>query len=227
MDEGRYLYCIVSPEHPPPSGLRGLGDRAVRRTAAGRLALWISALEARPSPSLERIRRHNEVVEAAMGKAGSPLPIRFGEWFPTTEELLEEVGEREEAYARCLEEVRDAVEFGVRVADPSRRPTPGPDTDARTGREYMEGLARSHADTRVREERGRRLAEALTSHLGPAAPRQRVETLPPEEGLVSLAHLVAREDVDRYRRKVSEFADRRGEHRFRITGPWPPYSFVD
>lgn len=227
MDEGRYLYCIVSPDHPPPSDLSGLEDREVRRIAAGRIVLWASRLEARPSPSLDRIRRHNEVVEAAMGEAGSPVPIRFGEWFPTREELLQEVGEREEAYARSLEAVRGAVELGVRITDPARRPEAAPDLNARTGREYMEGLARTHAEARAGEERGRRLGEALASHLGPLARRQRVEHLPAEEGLVSVAHLVDREDVERYRRAVAEFADGCGELRFRVSGPWPPYSFVE
>lgn len=233
MDDGCYVYCVVAPERRPPPDLVGLEDRAVRRLTSGPVALWVSELDARPSPSLERIRRHNEVVEAAMTESDSPVPMRFGQWFASRTELLEEVGERRESYARALESFRGAVELGVRVVDPARAPardSPGTADPGRaydTGREYMEELRRSHAEERSAEEAGRRVAEELAEHLGPVARRQRVETLPPEEGLVSLAHLVAREDEERYRRKVAGFGRRRSDLRLRVSGPWPPYSFAE
>lgn len=227
MAEGRYLYCVLPSDRPPPADVAGLEGRPVRRLEAEELALWASELAGRPSPSVERIRRHNEVVEAAMSEAATPLPMRFGQWFPDREALLSEAAGRAESWARALEEVRGAVEFAVRVLDPTREVVEPPPANAESGRAYMEGLARRRSEERSSEKRARRLVDELEAHLGPAARRQRWELLPADEGLVSVAHLVNRERTGAYRDRMSTFADDRGELRFRVSGPWPPYSFVE
>jgi len=227
MDEGLHLYCLVEPDRSPPEGLRGLEDGAVRRLDVGRLAAWVTALEGRPSPSLERVRRHNRVVEAAMSESSSPIPVRFGEWFGSREELLDAVREDEGAYLRRLEGLRGAVEFGVRVVDPDRSAPAERPGAAESGRVYMERLARAHAEERAARGDAERLAEALAAHVGSLARDARVDLRAPEGGLVSVAHLVARADEAAYRRAVGEFAERTTDVQFRVSGPWPPYSFVE
>ena len=45
-------------------------------------------------------------------------------------------------------------------------------------------------------------------------------------GIVTLSHLVARNDFDEYRERVQQLRDKFPELRFLLTGPWVPYSFA-
>jgi hypothetical protein len=47
------------------------------------------------------------------------------------------------------------------------------------------------------------------------------------EGLVAIAHLVARHDTGGYSDAIGTFSDRHPDLSFVTSGPWPPYGFVD
>lgn len=227
MDDGLYLYCIAPDGHAPPPDLRGMEGRPVRPTAMHGLLLWTSELAARPRPSLERVRRHDRVVQASVQGGDTPLPMRFGQWFPSRAELDRKVGEQADRHRRRLRAVAGAREFGVRVLEPSAVSVEEEPGEARSGRDYMERLARREGRKRDAEERGRRLADELAVHLEPLTREEFVAPLDPEEGLVSIAHLVSLGDAEAYREAVAEFGRRKDRLRFVVTGPWPPYSFVE
>lgn len=232
---GLYLYCIGPEGHRPGAGLRGLEEEPVHPLEAGGLTVWASSLEAPPSPSPGRIRRHDRVIRTATAGAVTPLPLRFGQWFATRREAVESVDKRKSDHLRALEDVRGSVEFGVRILGPGRATGEAPSgretTDdpeaagAGAGRAYLEALARRQADEEKRRERGRALARELGERLVPPVRRQR-----PEAGsgdvLAAVSQLVARTDVPRYRGGMRAHRKSRPELRFVVSGPWPPYSFV-
>lgn len=227
MADGRYLYCVAPGGHGPPSDLTGVDGREVRSVDHEGLTVWCSDIAERPVPSLDRIRRHDDVVRSAMTATTTPVPVRFGQWFPTRATMLEELDGERDRFGALLRKLGGTREYAVRVLE--RTPTGSREeatVNAGSGREYLEGLARREAEVRATRERGRELAEALASHLGGLVRDQRAETLEPPDGLLSVAHLVATDDAERYRDAVRGFAGDRGEVDFRVTGPWPPYSFV-
>lgn len=226
---GVYLYCVVPAGVAPPPGLEGIEDAPVLATHAEAFSAWYSELAARPEPSLERIRRHNRVVEAALTPEATPVPARFGQWLGSLEALEKKLQEATPAYAEALGRVAGSVEFGLRVLDPA---TPAPVAEsppapaATTGRAYLEALAARAAAERAVEERGRELATRVSALIGAVVRQERVERARSRHGIVSLAHLVAWPDVRSYRARVEGAREQHPELRFLLTGPWPPYSFA-
>lgn len=225
---GLYLYCLLPAGGASPGDLRGVDGSPVAALDEGAFRLWVSQVEAAPRPSPDRVRSHHAVVRAAMDGGTTPLPMRFGQWFPGREVLARRLEERGRDYGARLRDLEDAVELGVRFLDPAGVPVVhGTEAGARTGREYLEALAGQHQRRTEDEERGRRLARELGEALGDLVRRERIEPLEPGEGLVSVAHLVGRSDMDAHRRGIDAFRRAHGGLQLRESGPWPPYSFVD
>ncbi len=224
---GLYLYCLVPPGTEPPADLRGLEDAPVLGRSAGGLTCWVSPIPAVPDATLERIRRHDHVVEAALAADISPVPLRWGQWVEGDAALTAALIERQVAYREALERVAGAVEFGVRVLDPGRAPPPAPVAGgAGAGTAYMQALAARAAAERAVDARGQEIAARLRAVLGAIIRQERIEALPTRHGVVSLAHLVGRRAEGEYRAGVERVRRERPELRFLVTGPWPPYSFA-
>jgi len=223
---GLYLYCFVPAAVRPPALLGGLEDEPVQARALGDLGCWVSSCAARPEASLERVRRHNAVVEAALAGGTTPLPLRFGQWLETDGALEEVLLERRAAYLQALQRLDGTVEFGLRVLDPAlAQAEPSPPHGAASGTAYMRELAARVQAEQAVGARGLEIAARLRAVLGPHLKQERIEALPSRHGLVSLAHLIERRAEREYRAAVDDVRRQRPELRFLVTGPWPPYSF--
>lgn len=220
---GLYLYCVGPAGTPAPDGLEGVDGHAVDCLDLAGLRLWVSDMGPAEPATVERVRAHAGVVEAASARI-TPLPMRYGQWFETESALRAALEDRREELARSLAQVRDALEFGVRVVDPEARRDAPP--DGTSGRAYLEALARREREAAKARERGQRVAEALGAFLGGLVRAQRVRD-GGADTLVAIDHLVARHDTGNYRRRIEEFPEREAGLRFFFTGPWPPYGFVD
>lgn len=222
---GSYIYCIAPGGHEPQEDLRGLDDEPVRAVPVAGFSVWSSPLASAPAPSVPRIRRHDRVVRASATSATTPLPMRFGQWFASRERLERRIEENREDYGQTLRTLAGALEFGIRVIDPAL-PQPVERPVAESGREYLAALARER-DRRERiRARGEDLREEMADELeGLVRAERRTEPEAARE-LVSLAHLVPREHFEAYRARLSEFRGARPQLRLLVTGPWPPYSFV-
>lgn len=224
---GWYAYCVATPTPRQPAEVEGLEDGRVEVRTLGRISCWISRLEARPAPSVERIRRHNAVVESAAATGETPLPLRFGQWFASLDALDEAFLEREDDFARSLAHVAGCAEFGVQVLDPAlQRPSESAGPSGGGGREYLRLLAQRQAAERATEARGLELATRIRAQVGVALRDERIEPLQTAHGVVRLVHLVRHADADDYRQGLDEVRRGLPELRFLVSGPWPPYSFV-
>lgn len=237
---GLHLYCLLpdgkgdAASGAPSAGGSapappGVGHAPVQAVSVAGFRVWVSDHSEAPRPTLENIRAHDAIVRAAMERSSAtPLPMRFGQWFSGTGSLAERLDEAGPAYGDALARVQGKLELGVRIeVDPSSSPRDSREEETpATGREYMESLARRRRTQQEWDARGRRLAGELRRRLGDLVQDERIRTLAPPEGLVSVAHLVAPDDEDEWARIVDRF-DRESEaltcHR---TGPWPPYSFA-
>ena len=231
MSGGVYLFCASDAEAlgtGPP--LAGWGAEPVEALPVPPLVLWIQSLSAAPERTAESVLTHHRVVEEAWRRAPAVAPMRFGQWFRDAAALEEALEPRVGDLARDLETVRGAGEHVVRLreAAPAQEPPlrePAVSGGAGRGRAHLEALAARDRRRREREARARAVAAELSVAVGTLARRERVEPLH-EEGLVSVAHLVAREDEAAYAAAVETFVGGRGELEASRGGPWPPYSFV-
>jgi hypothetical protein len=220
---GVYLYCLGPTELPDPEDVTGVDGASVRAEEVEGFRAWLSDTDAPPTASVARVREHNAVVEAAAREV-TPVPIRFGQWFGSRGELEASLGSRRDGLRAALARVRGAVEFGVRVVDPAVERSV--DSDRSSGRAYLEALARREREAELARARGREIAVEMESSLGSSIREQRSRP-GGRHDLVAISHLVDRHDTGTYRRRLEELPPRYGDLHFVVTGPWPPYGFVD
>jgi hypothetical protein len=187
----------------------------------------------------EKVRAHDAVLEAALHHA--PLvPFRFGTIYRSDEHVRTML--REHSYlAGTLERLRGAVELGVKAfldgeAFERRHGVEGEEEPSEGGRAYL-----------LRKQRDRQLAAAQSS-LAAACAQESHEQLcgaaedcranplhPPEvagragEMILNGAYLVPQEREEEFKGTVAALQSRFGHDgvRYELTGPWPPYNFVD
>lgn len=175
---------------------------------------------------------HEEVLERLAAET-AVVPLRFGSVHRRLDGVEQLLRERGAALAEALEQVRGRVELGVKAWLAAE--TDGRDVPAPSGRAYLERL---RDERRRAADRSRELAAVLAeSHAQLAELAERAVVNPPQpreltgrgmEMVLNAAYLVPAGD-ESLRRAVSALdAQHRARGlRFEVTGPWPPYNFVD
>jgi hypothetical protein len=173
------------------------------------------------------VRAHHAIVADAWSRFPAVLPVRFGEWFATREELMAAVEPKVGEYESALTRVAGTGEFSIRILDPALAEAAGPEASTATrGTAYLRAaLERTRARARA-EARGRSVAAQLREALGSLIREERIEPLPSPHGLVTVAHLIARERETEYEAAAARFVESAPDLRFLRTGPWPPWSFT-
>ena len=235
-----------------PPGLPGTGQ--LRAVPAGP-SLWLIAADA-PLPrygevALARVVRDLEAVSrcavahsavvAHCARRGPVLPLRLLTLFASDERALAQVRRRRAVIERRLTHVAGRAEWGVqarldmesggaarRARTATRRQMAGlsPGTRflqlRRREREVARGLAAGARSAAAR------LYRALARHADDARQRPPVSVEGRPALLLDAAFLVPETGAALFRRAVRAQAAQAAEHglRVRLTGPWPPYSFV-
>lgn len=223
---GAHIYCIVARGKQPAGDLAGIAGARVAAAHGARLGVWYSEHDAAPAADALAVRAHHAVVQSAMTRTFTPVPVRFGQYFASVEPALEQIFAEEAKWLEQLARFARCAEFGVRIeadsgAETARdvHPTRG------SGTAYMAALARRHAEAQRRRAEGDAIAMRVHAALTGIVVVAKVE-IPVAGGLVNLAHLVAREREGHYHAALDEIRRSRPDLRFGFSGPWPPYSFV-
>ncbi len=196
----------------------------------------------------ERLRAHEAVLEAVHA-AGPVAPFRFGTIFRSEPELRAALARAEERLAARLEELRGASECGVKAwADDAalRRWLERHDEDARLARSELDAAAEG-GRRYLLEKKLRRRTEvqagelafdrAREAHAALAASAREAKIERPS-GLDEQAdrrpvlrgsYLVAAEQLAPFEQVLAELQGRDEDVGldYALSGPWPPYSFVE
>ena len=224
---GAYLYCVLPADAPDPS-VAGIDGVPLRSLRAHGVTVWVADVARAPQPDLDRIRAHDAVIRAAMDAGRTPVPIRFGQVAGSDDDVRAHLAGRD--YRPDLERVSGCVEFGIRIVDPevsdAAEPEPPAPGGTGTGAAYMRKLAaRVRALERTRA-RALEAAHGLNDELGPLVRESRIAPSERPPGAV-VAHLVQTSATDAYVARARELSHGRPPLRIVVTGPWPPYSFVE
>ena len=228
---GIYLYGIVG--FPPPllQQIRGLGGSPVFLVPDGDLAAIVSRAPRTPWPIDEvHLTLHETVVEEVMG-ARPVLPVRFNTFLGTREAVIALLDARADAFRSALERVEGKVEMGLRVLWKAPGETGVPLNTGTAGG----GPGTEYLHRRLREERRRaglrtagdrtiREVHAFFQSLAVETWLQRHTT---DRLLFTGAYLVERYRIDAFRAGVTKAQQRFFDLRLLLTGPWPPYHFVN
>lgn len=229
--DGLYLYGIVG--FPPPlfRQIRGFGGSPVSLVPHRDLAAVVSRSPLSPWPVDEaHLILHETVVEEVMG-ARPILPVRFNTFLRTKEAVIALLDERAQAFRSTLERVEGKVEIGLRVLweapGDADRPVDHQAREGSPGTEYLYRRLREkqrRAGLRAASERMIREVQVLFHSL---AAESRLQRLPTNRLLFTGDYLVERYRVDAFREGVAKAREEFSCLSFLLTGPWPPYHFVN
>jgi Gas vesicle synthesis protein GvpL/GvpF len=194
----------------------------------GDLAALVSALAPGelddPHALARRVRAHNDALLAALD-AGPVVPIRFGTLFINAAEVAGWLERNEPALLAELDRLRDSAEwaFAVSVAETAE---PEEAVSVGSAETYLDRrLAEGEAAALRRQE----LAEkAVVWHERLAATAEHA-LIGCGDALLDAAYLVRRSRQAEFEAALAEVQAEidASELRARLTGPWPPFNFVD
>jgi hypothetical protein len=252
-DRGWYVYGVVPAAEAPADlfdGIGGVGGAPVKLVAAGQLAAIATevpladfgedaiAENLRDPAWLEsRVRGHDAVLEATVG-AAPVVPFRFGTIYRGEDEVRAMLSEHERL-RDAIERVRGRVELGVKAFLAAAASEAEPDSGENAisaGRRYLEEKQRARRLADERELQRARWADESHARLVAVAEAATANPLQPpeisgreEEMFLNGAYLVALEREQEFRAVLAELETQLGPSgaRFELTGPWPPYNFVE
>ncbi|MFD9220532.1 GvpL/GvpF family gas vesicle protein [Streptomyces sp. NPDC060064] len=235
-----YVYGIARSSHPSlPELATGVGDppRPVRILRQGRLVALVSDAPEDLKPKRRDLLAHQNVLREA-GEEGTVLPLRFGGISPDDETLTAVLAEREDHYLDRLSALDGKTEYNVKATHDEEAvlhrvlaDDPGLRAMAEAGRtaqgasheQKMQLGERIAAAVQLRETRDADLVRATLE--GSA---EEVSAGPQSTGwLMNLSFLVIRERGADFLNAVDELRRQQPHLALTVTGPLPPYSFVE
>jgi hypothetical protein len=186
-----------------------------------------------------RALAHERVVEH-FAAAGTALPMKLFTLFTDEARAKADVASRLPRIARTLERLRGAREWGVRISfDPAaaqaaqeKGEAPGSAGSPASGRDFLQRKKRRQEAARELAKSAERAAEAVYEALAGEAREARRREPVPEAGarqLLDAAFLVPRTAATKFE---AALAGQTGSLaacgcEATLTGPWPPYNFVE
>jgi hypothetical protein len=248
-----YVYCVVASRSAPrlPSGVSGLPGTGRLRLLDVEPGLSLVVADAplsrygedainRRLSDLEWVSRaavaHESVIEAFIDES-AVLPMKLFTLFTSDDRAVEHVRSQKTRIASLVKRLRNHHEWGVRVvldrARVAKSPVKARRATSTTGAAYLT-QKKAQRDAAVElTARARETVAALYDRFAGRArlARKRSPSELPAGGgalLLDAAFLVPKTREQSFREQVEREARSLANHGYGVTlsGPWPPYSFV-
>lgn len=223
----------------------GVGGAPLGVIEQGGLGAAVSAVDAPElSPTLASVLAFARVVQA-LHAACTTLPMRFGCVLPTEAAVVDLLRTRCEHYAEVLRGIDGCVEMGVRVLVDSPEPAATSESDHQaaalradrrvswSGSDYLARRKKLYAAQDQRAEAAAEVLERIRSAFGELCLRCKTECSPGlaspslfRTPLAALYFLLRRESLDAFRSAFRQI-ERAERARLLLSGPWPPFNFVE
>ncbi|HEX3865736.1 MAG TPA: GvpL/GvpF family gas vesicle protein, partial [Gemmatimonadaceae bacterium] len=223
-----HLYCVLPHESRGeiPPGLSGVAGARVRALPVDHLIAWVSDVARDVRVTVDGVRAHDAVVEAALDTGSTPVPARFGQRFESDRACTEALINRAESVELILAGLQGFVEMTVIITPSTRRMLRDMDSvipkmldsEHGAGRSYLETLRAREAKTgtihRAMDDLADRIATAADRFVRRWTVHQASTPLP----LRTVSHLIAREDQVAYQAALKAVQGN-AELRFIVVGP--------
>ena len=231
------LYCAFrSVPQPELEALTGVEGKPVLVIDHGGLGAAISELREPDSlPDVAAILAYESVVEFFFSRR-TIIPMRYGCTVRDRAELAVVLDEHHKQYDGLLDGLEGLAEMGIQV--PANGCDAAPEIDAaavsparfpdsnRSGVSYLLAKKQHYGSADRIAERQNELVKTLCHPLSGLFVRRKVELPSRGEPLLSLYFLVPRTLVEPFR-EASRQCAKNGPAKPLVSGPWPPYNFVD
>ncbi len=234
-----YAYCIAErqsfPElarhrRPMPlTGVSGLFGNQTFLFPAGDLAVIVSEHAAADSDRIktetqQAAKDHARVIGDCF-KLSTVLPFRFSTTFPDDDALRRSVRSNQRHFLANVERLRGKAEMHLKVLVDDTCPGNSA-RDMTVGQQYLTSLRESASRQRERQSKARALSVQMHRMFLPLAEEITCKRMESGKMLLDIAHLIDNRTVERYQNKYSSATQELKECRMQLSGPWPPYHFV-
>jgi len=231
-----YAYCIAErqsfPElarhrRPMPlTGITGLFGNQTFLFPAGDLAVIVSEHHTDDQARFDQqaSKDHARVI-ADCFKLSTVLPFRFATTFADDDGLRRSVRSNQRHFLANVERLRGKAEMHLKVLVDDTCPGNSA-RDMTVGQQYLTSLRESASRQRERQSRARALSVQMHRMFLPLAEEVTCKRMESGKMLLDIAHLIDNRTVERYQNKYSSATQELKECRMQLSGPWPPYHFV-
>ncbi len=239
-----YAYCIAErnafPElarHRRPMPLpncTGLFGNQTFLFPAADLAVIVSehlpedAARLAGSEGASAARDHARVISDCFAQS-TVLPFRFGTKFEDDDALRRSVRSNQRHFLANVERLRGKAEMHLKVlVDDVLTPQNATENRAASpaGHAYLTSLRESASRQRERQSRARALSVQMHRMFLPIAEEITCKRMESGKMLLDIAHLVDKKTIARYQNKYSAATLELKDCAMQLSGPWPPYHFV-
>ena len=231
------LYCIfrgvAQPELEAPTGVEG---KPVLVIDHGGLGAAISELsEPDPLPDVAAVLAYESVVESFFSRR-TIIPMRYGCTVRGRSDLAAVLDEHRQQCDALLDGLEGLAEMGIQVLADGPEAGPGVDSAVvspshfhdsnRSGISYLLAKKQYYGSADRMAERQNELVKTLCHPLSGLFVRRKVELPSSGARQLSLYFLVPRNSIESFR-AASQQCLKDGLAKPIVSGPWPPYNFVE
>jgi hypothetical protein len=231
-----YAYCIAErqsfPElarhrRPMPlTGITGLFGNQTFLFPAGDLAVIVSEHQAEDQARFDQqaSKDHARVISDCF-KLSTVLPFRFATTFADDDGLRRSVRSNQRHFLANVERLRGKAEMHLKVLVDDTCPGTSA-RDMTVGQQYLTSLRESAGRQRERQSKARALSVQMHRMFLPLAEEITCKRMDSGKLLLDIAHLIDNRTVERYQNKYTSATSELKDCRMQLSGPWPPYHFV-
>jgi len=233
-----YGYCIAERQafpdlcrHRRPIPLEkvnGLFGNQIFLFPASDLAVIVSEHNPQDAPMMNQqaAMDHARVI-ADCFKLTTVLPFRFNTVFADDESLRRSVRSNHRHFMANVERLRGKAEMHIKLLVDDTCPGNADRVMTESvGKEYLSSLRVSAGRQRERQSRARALSVQMHRMFLPLAEEVTCKRTDQGKMLLDIAHLIDNKTVERYQNKYSSATREMKDCHMQLSGPWPPYHFV-
>jgi len=233
----QYIYCILDSGQELQAAGQGLAGRNLSSISYRDVSALVSDVST-VDYNEENILRHEEVIERMMGFQ-TVLPMRFGTVLESEEKVRAMLAQYYQSFLRNFARLRGRVEMGLKIIWPvevikreidysvhnpdNRDVTP----EQAAGAAYLKEKLKGYRRRKALEEKADRFVQSINSGLDTCFEEYRIRKLVTEKMVLNGAYLVMKDRVEEFGIKIRDFRSRYPESKFLLSGPWPPYNFIE
>ena len=224
-----YAYGLVEDLNALDVPVRGIEGAAVRLLKIDEFGVLVSDGEPDAFPLTRDSAIVHDTVVRSIFKQTTLLPFRFGS-VVSEQQLRHYVATYKPALKKNLAHVRGCVQMDLKIIWQFAKPDAGPlpEEDRGPGTAFLEKKRRELLGDERRVAEKTELSKLLHKELGGLIRDEQIELRPSRTAVLApVFHLIERANTGKYQEKVQEIRNNRPELRIRLSGPWPPYSFVN
>lgn len=242
LEGGKYVYCIIRSDRAREFGSIGIGGgQRVYTVGFNNLAAVVSDTPiVIYDPTRENVLAHEFVNETVM-REHTVIPMSFGTVFRSEDDVSELLRSTHQAFSDVLDKMRDKIEFGLKILWEREKVIANIERDNDEIRRLKDEISRNTASSTyfARMQLGRLIESALEEmssryvgdihdSLKPVAVASRSNKPIGDLMILNAAFLVDRSQESAFDEKVKEVSRKYEDLlRFKYSGPWPPYNFVN